>query len=253
MDEGQQQSHRRIDTFAVLLAIFILGLGAYLSTFPAEIVRLIGILLMGASIVGLFIWFSWGHVGKVAGGKLQAAIGVLALSAILIGGYVASHWPTNFLKSAAGESPPPVSGPLTSRMNHLLMSCDVPPPPSEKTVTDSLWELHDYKQKLDILGDAIGLSFTMVTIRGGLRIEAEAATDEAKQRMLPLSSVGVTKFTIEIRRFDRVELVSVIIPLPPQLAFWALITPNPAASDTIAIVRRIEHFLGFKPGICQLV
>jgi len=251
MDEGQQPFHRRVDIFAVLLALFILGLGAYLSTFPVEIVRLIGLLLMGASIVGLVIWFSW---GRVTATWARAAIGTLMLCTILIGGYVASHWPTNFLRFPPGESPPPVpAGPLTSRMNHLLMSCDVPPPPPEKTVTDSLWELHDYKQKMDILGDAIGVTFTMETIRGGVRIEVEAVTDEAKRRALPLSSIGVTKFAMKIRRFDQVELVSVIIPLPPQLAFWELITPNPAASDTIAIVRRIEHFLGLKPGICQLV
>jgi hypothetical protein len=128
----------------------------------------------------------------------------------------------------------------------------VPPPPPNKSITDLLWELQDYKQKLDILGDAMGIAFTMETIRGGIRIEADAVTDEAKQRIPALSSIGVTKFVFEIRRFDKVALVSVIVKLPPNLAFYGWIPPNPAAPDTIQVISWTEHFFGWRPGSCHL-
>ena len=197
---------------------------------------------------------TWTPEGKVVGGKLRAVIGILIFCTLLGSGYVASRWPFNFLRPPSDDSTPPeLTGPITSRLNHFILSCDVPPSVPANTTTDWLWELHDYKQKLDVLGDAMGIVFTMETIRGGVRIEAEAATDEAKQRILPLSSIGVTKFTFEIRRLDKIELVSVIVKLPPQLAFYGWIPPNPAAPDTILVVRWTEHFFGFKTGICHLI
>lgn len=52
---------QRQDWFAVLIGVFILGAGAYLSTFPVEIIRLTGLFLMAAGVVGLLIWFGKGH------------------------------------------------------------------------------------------------------------------------------------------------------------------------------------------------
>ena len=139
---------------------------------------------------------TWTADGKVSGGKIRAVVGVVVLCSLLGASYVASHWPTGFLQSE-GQTPPESpqaesTGPLMSRMSHFILSCNVPPPQPSKTPLDSLWELNDYKQKLDIIGDAIGVEYTMATIRGGVRLEAEAVTEEAKQRM-PLSSVGVQK------------------------------------------------------------
>jgi hypothetical protein len=218
--------------------------------------------LMAAAILGLIIWFAWGRTsqatwtadGKVSGGKTRVALGIVLLCVLIGGGSVASHWPLNFLMSSSGApTPPEFTGPITSRLNHFILSCDVPPPPPGKSVTGSLWELQDYNRKLDVLGDAMGVTFTMETIRGGVRIELEATTDEAKQRILSLSSIGVTKFTFEIRRVEKVELISLIVKLPPQFAFYGWIPPNPAASDTKQVISFVEHFFGFKPGICQLV
>jgi hypothetical protein len=50
---------QRSDWFAVLVAAFVLGAGAYLSTFPAEVIRAAGIALMVASLWGLIVWFLW--------------------------------------------------------------------------------------------------------------------------------------------------------------------------------------------------
>jgi len=189
-------------------------------------------------------------------GYLRAWVGILLLCLLLGGGYVGSHWPTAFLRTQTpsnGNVSSEPSGPFVSRLNHFILSCDVPPPPPGKSVTDSLWELQDYKRKLDVLGDAMGVTFTMETIRGGVRIEAEATTDEAKQRIPALTMLGVTKFTFEIRRVEKVELVSVIIKLPPQFAFYGWIPPNPAAPDTKQVIYFVENFFGFKPGICQVI
>jgi hypothetical protein len=251
---------QRSDAFAVLVAVFVLGAGAYLSTFSAEVIRWAGLVSMAGAIIGLIIWFAWGRTsqatwtadGKVHGGKTRVALGIVLFCVLIGGGSVASHWPLNFLMSSSG-TPPELTGPITSRLNHFILSCDVPPPSPGKSVTGSLWELEDYKRKLDVLGDAMGVTFTMETIRGGVRIEAEATSDEAKQRIPSLSILGVTKFTFEIRRVEKVELVSVIVKLPPQFAFYGWIPPNPAAPDTKKLIYFVEHFFGFRPGICQLV
>jgi hypothetical protein len=47
--------------FAVLVAALFFGLGAYLSTFPTEIIRYAGLLVIAASIIGLAVWFWWGY------------------------------------------------------------------------------------------------------------------------------------------------------------------------------------------------
>lgn len=184
-----------------------------------------------------------------------ATIGIIVFCILAAsGGYVASNWPTSFLKSElpSSENPPAPTGPIISRLDHFILNCDVPPPAPGKTVLDTLWELQDYKQKLDILGDAIGVDFTMVTIRGGIRLEAEAVTEMAKQRM-PMSKIGVTKFIFEIRRIDKYELVSVFVNLPPQFGFFGLIPPNPAAPDLIQVVQTVERFFGFRSGVCRIV
>jgi hypothetical protein len=49
---------QRSDWFAVIVAVFLLGAGAYMSTFPAEVIRALGILLMGAAAIGLIVWFA---------------------------------------------------------------------------------------------------------------------------------------------------------------------------------------------------
>lgn len=192
-------------------------------------------------------------------GFLRAWVGILLLCILLGGGYIGSHWPTAFLRTqvpssgSAPTEPSEPSAPIASRLDHFILTCDVPPPPPSKTPLDSLWELRDYKEKLDIMGDAMGVAFTMVTIRGGIRLEGEAVTEEAKQRLLPLSSVGVTKFALEVRRVGQVEIISMIVKMPPQLAFYGWIPPNPLAPDTISVVHWLENFLGARRGACHVI
>ena len=104
-----------------------------------------------------------------------------------------------------------------------------------------------------MIEDAIGYTFTMVTIRGGVRIKAEAVTEEAKQRIALLSKAGVTKVTLEVRRVNKTELVSVFVKLPPEYEFYGAIPPNPAASDSMAVVHTVERFLGWPTDTCRIV
>jgi hypothetical protein len=200
---------QRSDWFAVLVAVFMLGAGAVLNTFSSE--RLAGMALMAAAVVGLIIWFAWGHLtpatwtadGKVSRGRIRAVGGVVVLCVLISASYVASHWPTDFLRSPSPSTqttsaPTEPTGPIMSRLDHFILGCDRPPPPPNKTVEQTLAELREYKSNLDIWGDAFGVTFTMVTIRGGVRIDGEAVTDEAKQRLFPYSARGMTKFTLEM-------------------------------------------------------
>jgi hypothetical protein len=78
---------------------------------------------------------TWTPDGKVVGGKLRAVIGILVLCALLGSGYVASRWPLNFLRTSSESPPhPEQTGPITSRLNHFILSCDVPPPPPTRAL-----------------------------------------------------------------------------------------------------------------------
>ena len=50
---------RRADIFPTLIALFSLGGGLYLSTFPVIIIQWIGKALMAMSVIGLGVWFDW--------------------------------------------------------------------------------------------------------------------------------------------------------------------------------------------------
>lgn len=71
----------------MLLAAFVLGAGAYLSTYPVDVIRAVGIALMAAGLWGLIIWFLWERRPKMIpsvllfGGITFAALAVGSLSA----------------------------------------------------------------------------------------------------------------------------------------------------------------------------
>ncbi len=69
---------------SVLLALLTLGAGAYLSTFPAQITRIIGIILMVAAVCGLALWFAWEYRRPAMTGYLLIATVVFAVLSALI-------------------------------------------------------------------------------------------------------------------------------------------------------------------------
>ena len=46
------------------VSVFVLGAGAFLSTYPTEIIRETGIVLMAGALIGLAMWFSRGSVRR---------------------------------------------------------------------------------------------------------------------------------------------------------------------------------------------
>jgi hypothetical protein len=77
---------QRSDLFATLVAAFVLGAGAYLSTYPIEVIRVVGIVLMAASLWGLIVWFLWERRPKaVPAILLYSGITFAVLSAVSLG------------------------------------------------------------------------------------------------------------------------------------------------------------------------
>jgi hypothetical protein len=257
---------RAIDIFGLAIAVVIAGLSQIVAPWSGPWWAGMTVAILIAVATGLHLF--WANLPEVAQaaigptiwqptGYLRAWIGVLLLCLLLGGGYIGSHWPTAFLRtsktlSSAETKAPEITGPLVSRLDHFILRCDVPPP-TGKTVEQTLSELEEYKKNMGILGDALGLSITLVTIRGGIRMEIETVTEEAKQRILPISSLGVTKLTLEVRRVGPMEIVSAYMKMPPQLAFYGWIPPNPIAPDTIAARQFIEHLLGVSDGTCHVI
>jgi len=58
---------QRSDWFALLLGAFVIGAGAYLSTYPVDVIRGVGIALMVVALWGLLIWFLWEKRPKLVG------------------------------------------------------------------------------------------------------------------------------------------------------------------------------------------
>jgi hypothetical protein len=98
---------QRSDWFAVLVAVFVLGAGAYLSTYSAEVIRAVGIALMAASLWGLIIWFLWEWRRKAVPSILLAAGITFALLAA--GSFAGWVFLSKLKMSNAGETAPDVT------------------------------------------------------------------------------------------------------------------------------------------------
>jgi hypothetical protein len=259
MDEGRKKTLIGEARAVIISVILVPAILAWLQVSPPVIVG-IGLsllVILSGWENGYLTPARWSPDGRVQDGKLRALVGIVGLCLIVGGGYIASHWPTAFLRSSRAPSATDIgvskaTGPLASRLDHFILECDIPPP-AGKTVEQTIAELNEYKKNMDVLGDALGLSITLEAIRGGIRMEIEAVTDEAKRRTMPFSSLGVTKLTLEVRRVAKVESVSAFVKIPPQLEFFSLFPPNPLAPDTIAARQKIEQILGVRHGTCHVI
>jgi hypothetical protein len=259
---------RAIDIFGLAVAIVIAGLAQIVTPWSGPWWG--GMIVAGLIAVATGAHLFWTNLSEAARttispaiwkptGYLRPWIGILLLCILMGGAYVGSRWPTSFLHTdqsspsgASGRTAPEITLPLASRLDHFILNCDIPPPVG-RTSEQFAAELDTYKKNMNIVGDAMGASYTITPIRGGIRIEAEAVTEEAKRRALPFSAVGVTKLIIEVRRVEKQEIVSVLVNLPSQLAFFSLIPPNTAAPDTIVVRRWVEKLLGARDGACRVI
>jgi len=214
---------------------------------------------MARSAIAPAIW--------VPDGKLRGWIGIALLAMVLGTGYVMISRVTALppeiplpLPRPPEAPQPPVSVPLgtpqlISRGDKFLFACDIPAP-AEKTASQFPQKLQEYKNSMEIFGDAVGVTYTFFYIRGGIRMEMEVATDEMKRRVLMAVGIpGVTKLTLEIRRATPQQvIVSVYANLPEVLRqFCSLVTPDPSSPATIDGRKQIERILGVADGTCHII
>ncbi len=152
------------------------------------------------------------------------------------------------LRTTESEAASPSSPQLLSRMDRYIFACDVPPPDAEM-VSNFPQEMSRFKNNIQVWGDAIGITYDVTAIRGGVRIVAEATTAEAKRRTL---GAPVTRATIDVRRAGPKEIVTAFVDLPEILRFLSFMSPI-SPSDTIIIRRRIEMLVGASEGGCRLL
>jgi hypothetical protein len=213
------------------------------------------------------LWIGWTLIGiALAGGGVLGFhhFGRRFCAIFLIAGvlWFDCWYYSNVLHSDTQISPRPIfeatssstlkaatsPGQLLSRLDHFIFVCDVPPPAAEAAAKFPQAK-EEMRQRYLVWGDVVGMSFTVTDIRGGYRIDAEAATEEAKRRMFVAGSAGATKFSIALRRIDQQIIVDVTSELP-QL--YGLIKLDPSSQDTRSIQQTVEKLAGAE-GKCHLV
>jgi hypothetical protein len=199
-------------------------------------------------------------------GKLRPWVGLALLMAILGGGYVAISRATAPSPEIPLPKPRPqeasrpegvtITPPLQilSRGDKMIFVCDVPPP-NEKEAAEFPRKIEEAKRNLEILGDAIGATYTITYIRGGIRLDIEATSDEIKHKILMATGMrDLTKLTYEERRVGNKILVTIYANFPePIRQFYSLLTPDPSSKDTLSIKSQIERVFSFQSGVCQLI
>lgn len=166
---------------------------------------------------------------------------------VAVGIWVMAWWNAPPTMPIASPSPLPGPSKLLSRMDRFIFACDVPPP-SEEQATKLPQEMNRFKNNIELWGDAIGVTYDVVEIRGGIKIVAEATAPEAKRRLL---GTPANKVTIEIRRIGQQELVTVFVDLPDILRFLSFMAPT-SAREYDEAQRSIERLIGAPAGGCQL-
>jgi hypothetical protein len=78
----------RNNVLAIIVAVIVLAVGAYLNTFTAEVVRAVAVTLFVVAVYGLILWFLWPYRSKkVATGLLVLAFVFAGLSASSLFGW----------------------------------------------------------------------------------------------------------------------------------------------------------------------
>ena len=111
-----------------------------------------------------------------------------------------------------------------------------------------------FKSNIQAWGDTIGVNVTLSTIRGGVKIEVLADTDEAKRRIFRSTGTAITKLIIEIRRVGEFETVTYSTdwsgPMKQLAELLGPVTPGP---ELDAAQKHAEHLLGVPAGSCRVI
>jgi hypothetical protein len=245
MPEGIPMQISDEGKIGIALALLGLGGGGALFVLPHPASDYLGWSMIGTSVVGGAA-LAVNHFGRKAAVTL-VIVGVLSFywyySNILNG--------TPTISVVPPTAPTPAGEQLLSRMDKLIFACDVPLPDAEAAAKFPQTK-ETFKQNMDIFGDAVGMSSSVTDIRGGIRIELEANTEEARRRLLT-SGTGASKLTIEVRRLGPKEMVNVSVTLPEVLRFFSFMAPDPSAREIVEIQSKMEKFIGATPGACHLL
>lgn len=192
-------------------------------------------------------------------GYLRSWVGILLILAIFGAGYTGSHWhyspPKPPIEAPAEHPQPSIMPPgmaILSRFGTYIFDCAIPPP---KSASDYPQQKEIARQSIEAWGDAVGFTMTLTDIRGGIRIAAEATTDDAVNKLGVVGIMGVRKFSLEIRRVGKDEIVNLALELPPTspFSFFKLLPPDPNAEDSIKGRQQIERILGVSEGTCRMI
>ena len=197
---------------------------------------------------------TWSPDGKIANGKIRATAGIVIVCVIFGIAYVGSHWPATSRSATPKQEEAAIAEPIMSRGDKLLFACEIPPP-DEKSVQQFPQQLEEFKKNLAVVGDALGITYTVTIIRGGYRIDIEAVSEEIKRNTLMSSGIpGVTTLTFELRRVRKQILISMYANYPENVRqFFSLITPSPDSKEAIRATRQTERILGYPHDACHMI
>jgi hypothetical protein len=190
--------------------------------------------------------------------KLTVVFLSIGAVGILVLGFIASiridiseTTPSDQTSSIVDRAPLLYSGPIQSTYGKFLFQCNAGPPVPD---ADARWPQTKemLKSTYEIWGDVIGMVTRFSQIRGGFRIEYEATTEEAKDKMRRSGSVPTTKIAMEVRRVGVWIIVTELVDVPDALKFMSIMPPDPKSSDMIAMRRQVEAVLGFQDGKCSM-
>src|SRR5262249_32060318 len=141
-----------------------------------------------------------------------------------------------------------------STFNKFIFSCAVPSAPPEEMW--KYWPQREaYRRYFKTWGEVVGVDMTLSDIAdGGLRLDVEAKTDEAKTTMWKKGFLGINHLAIEIRRLTDADItVTVLMEFPNSLKRALLAKPDPNSEDTTQMRMTIEHVFGIPAGKCRLI
>jgi hypothetical protein len=268
---------RSIDIFGLAAAVVIAGFAQIVE--PWSWPWWFGMSVAALIAVASGIHILWGRLPTTVkervspavwspNGKVRGWIGLVLLCAVLAGGYrvvsrvTAPEIPLPVARP--DEAPrPSVAGPapskpeLLSKSYKYILACDSPPPP-DMSPAEREKKKKEMEEAFQTWGDAIGLSYKFEDIRGGIKMQAEAVTDEAKARFGILSAAGVTKIVMEMRRVASQIIIDIIIvypdSMPDMLKFLLAISKvDPDAANVVELRRNFERSLQLAEGKCRVI
>lgn len=260
------------DIFGLAVAIVIAGLAQIVA--PWSLPWWVGMIAAGLIAAATGVHILWNRLPEpvqtlirpaflAPTGKVRGWIGIAVLCFVLGSGYIVISRVTARSPEIPLPQPRPSAAPqstaelptiLISRGDKLTFACDVPPP-DEKEAPKVHQKIEEAKRNLEIFGDAIGATYTVTYIRGGIRLEIEITSEDMKRKILIATGLSdVTKLIYEARRVAQQEIISITANFPePLRQFYSLQTPDPTSKASITVQTQIERLFSVPTGGCHMM